>query len=179
MRLGRAVRVGKRVPAKRSRSEFGQISQPLGAIFGLTVMCGEGVAGPGAVVSWARCPGRRARWRCPKSSRGLSWARLGGSKRAFGGRGQKMEPFARSPQSGCSGVEEQGSWLCLIAYSLSVYLGTHRAGLVLNQTGRWLTGSPGGADGEVLVIFVNPGVDVEASEESWSRLQSKDRIRSF
>ena len=52
-----------------------------------------------------------------------------------------------------------------IVYSLVVYLLGHRAGLVQNQAGRRLTGSPGGADwgsgrnlGENEVL--SPGVDL-------------------
>ena len=117
------------------------------------------VAGPGAVLSWARCLGRRARWRRSQSSRAVGY--LGQVSRWIkdgvcwqGTRDQRWRPFARGPQSGFSGVEEQRSWLCLAVYSMIVYLGTDRAGLVLNQTGRRSTGSPGGDDGEVVATLV-------------------------
>ena len=72
---------------------------------------------------------------------------------AIVGRGSKMATFARGPQSGGTGVEEQGELVeCDRVLALRV-LG-HRASLEWNQDRRWLTGSPDGADGAVVAILV-------------------------
>ena len=72
---------------------------------------------------------------------------------AIVGRGPKMATFARGPQSGSTGVEEQGE-LAVCDRALALRALGHRASLEWNQDVRWLTGSPDGADRAVVAILV-------------------------
>ena len=72
---------------------------------------------------------------------------------AIVGRDAKMATFARGPQSGSTGVEEQGE-LVECDRVLALRVPGHRASLEWNQDRRWLTGRPDGADGAVVAISV-------------------------